>query len=92
MAEVVSRPAMKLTKARRQLQLSASGPTLPLAMADEDPESIRKAFHTAAAKVGRPEGARGGGNGTKRLCIYLDQTYYSDAELEALLGCACLSK
>jgi IS5 family transposase len=54
---------------RSKRRLIAARPFDPAAAGDL--ESVRKAWHTAAAKVGRPEGAKGGGNGTKRLRLYV---------------------
>jgi hypothetical protein len=76
-----------LTRADRRLKLS--GRKYPLEMAGEDAEQLRKAFHTAASKVGRPSGAKGGGNGTKKLRIYVvdaDLYGFSADELEDKLA------
>ncbi len=80
---VASKPAMKLSPDARRLPL---GDVFPIHMRKEDAESMRKRFHTAAAKVGRPAGAKGGGNGTKRLRIWIEPTRYRNGELESLLS------
>jgi len=72
-----------LSRADRRLRLS--GRKYPLAVAGQDVETIRKAMHTAAAKVGRPPGARGGGNGTKKLRFYV-ASEMEPASLEAALA------
>lgn len=59
-----------LSRADRRLRLT--GMSYPLAFTQADAEGIRKAFHTAAAKVGRPKDAKGGGNGTKKLRLYVE--------------------
>ena len=73
-----------LSRADRRLRIS--GRKYPLAMAAQDVETIRKAMHTAAAKVGRPAGARGGGNGTKKLRFYVVSEMGAETLEAALAG------
>jgi len=72
-----------LSRAERRVRLS--GRKYPLIMADQDAETIRKAIGSAAAKVGRPVGAKGGGNGTKKLRFYV-ASEMEPAALEAALS------
>jgi hypothetical protein len=67
---VETRTTKDLSRLQRRLKLT--GRSWPLDLAAEDPETLRAAFGTAAARVGRPPNAKGGGNGTKRLRLYLD--------------------
>ena len=67
---VETRTTAHLSRVERRLRVS--GRAWPMDLTRADPEQLRKAFSTAAARVGRPEGAKGGGNGTKRLRLYLD--------------------
>jgi hypothetical protein len=84
-----------LSRADRRLKLS--GRKYPLAfprrgggvgpdVVAHEVEALRKSFHTAAAKVGRPVGARGGGNGTKKLRLYVANVDLTADELEDKLA------
>jgi hypothetical protein len=52
---------------------------------DEEADTIRAAFHTAAARAGRAKSAKGGGNGTKRLRIWVRSRLGAQA-LEATIA------
>jgi hypothetical protein len=67
---VETRTTKHLSRVQRRLRIT--GRSWPLDLAVEDPEQLRAAFGTAAARVGRPANAKGGGNGTKRLRLYLE--------------------
>jgi hypothetical protein len=80
---VETRTTKELSRAKRRIW-NPDGPdnTLQDAVRCEGAEAIRKRLHTRAAKVGRPPGAKGGGNGTKRIRIYLhpEESHYQDAD------------
>ena len=83
---VETRTTKDLSRAKRRLQLA--GRKFPLDLAREETSTLRAAFGTAAARVGRPPGARGGGNGNKRLRIYLDHVPAHWVALELEQGLA----
>jgi len=70
---------------RRIFKASKDLPSLGSVVLKDSAETVRKRFHTAAAKVGRPEGAKGGGNGTKQLRFYL-RTELDAETIAARLG------
>jgi hypothetical protein len=59
-----------LSRAKRRAAIPGG---YPVATKDADPERLRASIASAAAKAGRPPGAKGGGNTTKRLRLYLDR-------------------
>lgn len=79
---VETRTTKDLSRAERRLQLKAR--EFPLDMRREETASLRAAFGTAAARIGRPPNAKGGGNGNKRLRLYLANVpaHWSALELE----------
>lgn len=72
-----------LSRAQRSLQLPEATrfPLQPKAYSEDNAEALRAMIHTAAARAGRAPGAKGGGNGTKRLRIYL-KTRMADDKIE----------
>jgi hypothetical protein len=74
---VETRTTKELSReARRIFPLHAAAPprhSLPLVhqIKLDGADVVRAHLGSAAAKVGRPPGAKGGGNGTKRLRLYL---------------------
>ena len=65
---IETRTTADLSLAQRRAKIAGG---YPIALRDADPELLRAKIATATAKAGRPAGARGGGNTTKRLRIYL---------------------
>ena len=51
----------------------------------DDAESVRRAMTSAQAGIGRAPGARGSGNGTKRIRIYVDGASLSGEELAKII-------
>ncbi len=69
-----TRTTTHLSLAARTLNLPQPYP-LDLAQCvtdDGSADNLRACIHTAASKAGRAPGASGGGNGTKRLRIWID--------------------
>lgn len=79
---IETRTTQHLSRAQRRLPIKAPF-SFPMRVEVDDEEgadALRAAIHTAAARAGRAKDAKGGGNGTKRLRIYL-KTRVSAAEL-----------
>lgn len=85
-AAIETKTTAHLSRADRRLPLRPplSFPIEPVAT-EADAEAVRAGFHTAAARAGRAPGAKGGGNGTKRLRLYL-RTELAPDELERLVS------
>jgi hypothetical protein len=77
-AVVESRDTSRLPAEQRRLAIP--GESYPLTI--HDATALRKKISGAQAKVGRQPGARGGGNRTKRVRIWLDGV--GDMTVEAL--------
>jgi len=76
-----------LSRDERRLPLPAphAYPLAVVARVDAEADRIRAMLHTAAARAGRVPDAKGGGNGTKRLRLYV-KTNLSADELERRLA------
>lgn len=76
---IETRTTTHLSRSARRLNLPDLGwPMLVQASNDEEADAIRALIHTAASRAGRAPGAKGGGNGTKRLRLYLKTRYGAD--------------
>lgn len=80
---IETRTTAHLSRGRRRLALpeAYAWPLKVDASDDAAADAIRAAIHTAASRAGRAPGARGGGNGTKRLRLYI-RTRIGASELE----------
>ncbi len=78
-AVVESRDTMSLPLEERRLQLEG----LPYPLAVDDVDAIRRALSSAQAEVGRQPGAKGAGNRTKRIRLFIEG---------AALGAVALAK
>jgi hypothetical protein len=79
---VESRETTALSREKRQLVLSN-----PYPLSVDDAAALRREISAAQARVGRPKGARGSGNSTRRLRIFLaEASPTSRSQIAALLS------
>lgn len=81
-ALVESKDAASLTPEQRRIPLQAGGYPMRIS----DPESARKALSIGQAMVGRKPGARGSGNGTKRIRLFIEGSSMGVESLAGLLA------
>jgi hypothetical protein len=81
-ALVESRDSGTLPPEQRRIALGPGAYPLRIS----DPEVARKALSAGQARVGRKPGARGRGNGTKRIRLFLEGSTLSVERLEGILA------
>ena len=85
---VDTRTTGHLSRSKRSVYKAAKGTAEVFrdAVKLDGADAVRARIGSAAAKVGRPPNARGGGNGTKRLRFYVDTNRKAETLEKVLAG------